>query len=144
MKLVVQRCSHSRVSVQNKTINEIGHGLMLLLCFEEGDSSETLQRAVTKILKLRVFDDNEGKINLNVQEVGGEILCISQFTLSWDGSGGNRPSFDRSMKPAAARLMYEEFCRALRAVVPTKKGVFGALMDIEIINNGPVTFSLNF
>ena len=144
MKIVVQRCGYSRVSVSGELINEIGHGLLLLTCFEEEDSPDLVDKAVEKILKLRIFDDENGKMNLDVTEVSGEILCISQFTLSWDGTKGNRPSFDKSMQPGKARLMYEDFCRQLSGHVPTKKGVFGAMMDIESCNNGPVTFSLSF
>ena len=119
--------------------------MLLLVCFEQGDDDETLTKAIEKISKLRIFDDAEGKMNLDIASNGGEILSISQFTLSWDGSGGHRPSFERSMIPNEARLKYAIFNRDLRAKgLTVKEGKFGAFMKVQLVNDGPVTFLLQF
>lgn len=145
MKLVVQRVQDSKVSVDEEVVGEIRTGLLLLVCFEQGDSDETLQKAVDKIVKLRIFDDENGKMNLDVTQVKGEILSVSQFTLSWDGSGGHRPSFEKSMAPQEARLKYALFNRELRARgLNVQEGKFGAFMKVSLINDGPVTFILQF
>jgi D-tyrosyl-tRNA(Tyr) deacylase len=118
---------------------------MLLVCFEQGDDETSIHKAVEKITKLRIFDDGEGKMNLDVQQIKGEVLSISQFTLSWDGSGGHRPSFERSMPPQEARLKYALFNRELKNKgLIVKEGIFGAFMKVSLINDGPVTFILNF
>lgn len=145
MKLVVQRVQDSKVSVDEEVVGEIRTGLLLLVCFEQGDSDETLQKAVDKIVKLRIFDDENGKMNLDVTQVQGEILSVSQFTLSWDGSGGHRPSFEKSMAPQEARLKYALFNRELRARgLNVQEGKFGAFMKVSLVNDGPVTFILQF
>lgn len=145
MKIVVQRVQEATVSVDGETIGAIGHGLLLLVCFEQGDDDEALNKAVEKISKLRIFDDVDGKMNLDIQARGGEILSVSQFTLSWDGSGGHRPSFERSMAPQEARLKYALFNRDLRARgLTVKEGKFGAFMKVQLVNDGPVTFLLQF
>lgn len=145
MKLVVQRVQDSKVSVDEEVVGEIRTGLLLLVCFEQGDSDETLQKAVDKIVKLRIFDDENGKMNLDVTQVKGEILSVSQFTLSWDGSGGHRPSFEKSMAPQEARLKYALFNRELRARgLNVQEGKFGAFMKVSLVNDGPVTFILQF
>src|SRR3989344_2783339 len=130
MKIVVQRVQEASVSVDNEIIGAIGNGLLLLVCFEQGDDDQTIQKAIEKITKLRIFDDGEGKMNLDVQSVNGQILSISQFTLSWDGSGGHRPSFEKSMQPQEARLKYALFNRELRnRGFDIKEGKFGAFID---------------
>lgn len=145
MKIVVQRVQEASVSVDNEIIGAIGNGLLLLVCFEQGDDDQTIQKAIEKITKLRIFDDGEGKMNLDVQSVNGQILSISQFTLSWDGSGGHRPSFEKSMQPQEARLKYALFNRELRnRGFDIKEGKFGAFMKVSLINDGPVTFNLQF
>ncbi len=145
MKIVVQRVQEAAVSVENEIIGAIGNGLLLLVCFEQGDDDQTIQKAIEKITKLRIFDDGEGKMNLDVQSVNGQILSISQFTLSWDGSGGHRPSFEKSMQPQEARLKYALFNRELRnRGFDIKEGKFGAFMKVSLINDGPVTFNLQF
>lgn len=145
MKLVVQRVNEASVSVENEIVGQIKHGLMLLVCFEQGDEEGAVTKAVEKVSKLRIFDDGEGKMNLDVQAIKGEILSISQFTLSWDGSGGHRPSFEKSMQPQEARLKYALFNRELRAKgITVKEGIFGAFMKVSLINDGPVTFILDF
>lgn len=145
MKIVVQRVQEASVSVEGEAVGAIGHGLLLLVCFELGDDDETLTKAIEKVSKLRIFDDGEGKMNLDISKSGGEILSVSQFTLSWDGSGGHRPSFERSMLPAEARLKYALFNRELRARgLTVKEGQFGSFMKVQLVNDGPVTFLLQF
>jgi D-tyrosyl-tRNA(Tyr) deacylase len=145
MKIVVQRVQEASVSVENEVIGQIGSGLLLLVCFEQGDDDQSIQRSIDKVTKLRIFDDSEGRMNLDIQAVKGEILSVSQFTLSWDGTGGHRPSFERSMPPQEARLKYALFNRELRSRGFTvKEGKFGAFMKVSLINDGPVTFLLQF
>lgn len=145
MKIVVQRVQEASVSVDGETLSSIKQGILLLVCFEIGDSEESLQRAVEKISKLRIFDDANGKMNLDIKSVAGEILSVSQFTLSWDGSGGHRPSFEKSMPPQEARLKYSLFNRELRNLgLEVKEGKFGAFMKVALLNDGPVTFLLQF
>ena len=145
MKVVVQRVQEASVSVDSEVIGSINVGLLLLVCFEQGDTDEVLSKAVDKISKLRIFDDTDGKMNLDIQSIKGEILSVSQFTLSWDGSGGHRPSFEKSMPPQEARLKYALFNRELRnRGTIVKEGRFGAFMKVSLINDGPVTFLLEF
>lgn len=145
MKIVVQRVQEASVSVENEVVGAIASGLMLLVCFEQGDDDSSIIKSIDKISKLRIFDDAEGKMNLDISQTKGEILSISQFTLSWDGTGGHRPSFEKSMPPQEARLKYALFNRELRARGFTvKEGQFGAFMKVSLINDGPVTFNLNF
>ena len=145
MKVVVQRVQEASVSVDSEVIGSINVGLLLLVCFEQGDTDEVLSKAVDKISKLRIFDDTDGKMNLDIQSIKGEILSVSQFTLSWDGSGGHRPSFEKSMPPQEARLKYALFNRELRNKgTIVKEGRFGAFMMVSLFNVGPVTFILEF
>ena len=145
MKVVVQRVQEASVSVENEIVGAIGHGLLVLVCFEQGDDDSSISKCIDKISKLRIFDDPDGKMNLDIQAVRGEILSVSQFTLSWDGSGGHRPSFEKSMQPQEARLKYALFNRELKAKgLTVKEGTFGAFMKVSLINDGPVTFILQF
>lgn len=145
MKIVVQRVQEASVSVDSEIIGAIASGLLLLVCFEQGDSEDALHKAIDKISKLRIFDDADGRMNLDIQAVKGEILSVSQFTLSWDGSGGHRPSFEKSMPPQEARLKYALFNRELRnRGFTVKEGKFGAFMKVSLVNDGPVTFILQF
>lgn len=145
MKVVVQRVQEASVSVENEIVGAIGHGLLVLVCFEQGDDDSSINKCIDKISKLRIFDDPDGKMNLDIQAVRGEILSVSQFTLSWDGSGGHRPSFEKSMQPQEARLKYALFNRELKARgLTVKEGTFGAFMKVSLINDGPVTFILQF
>lgn len=144
MKIIVQRSKASRVRVDKNIVGEITSGLVLLVCFESGDKKELIAKSSEKILNLRCFQDDAGKMNRNILEAGGEILAISQFTLSWDGSKGNRPGFDKSLNPNDAKIFFKLFCERLREKTVVKTGEFGASMDVEIINDGPVTFSLSF
>ncbi len=145
MKVVVQRVLGARVRVEAQTIAEIPRGLLLFVCFVAGDTREQVVRAAGRIARLRCFSDDAGKMNLDVTQVGGQILSVSQFTLAWDGDGGHRPSFERAMHPGEARLHWSEFNRALRAQGPeVHEGRFGAEMQVEATNDGPVTFHLDF
>ncbi len=145
MKIVVQRVQEASVTVDNEIIGSIQAGLLLLVCFEMDDDESCIPKAVDKIMKLRIFDDETGKMNFNIEQIKGEILSVSQFTLSWDGSGGHRPSFERSMIPQEARLKYALFNRELRSKgANVKEGTFGAFMKVQLVNDGPVSFILNF
>jgi len=145
MKIVVQRVQEASVSVENEVIGAIGSGLLCLVCFEAGDDEEALMKSIDKLTKLRIFDDADGKMNLDIGAVKGEILSVSQFTLSWDGTGGHRPSFEKSMAPQEARLKYALFNRELRnRGFTVKEGKFGAFMKVALVNDGPVTFILDF
>jgi len=145
VKIIVQRVKEAHVSIESEIVGSIQNGLLLLVCFEIGDNDEALNKAVEKISKLRIFDDPEGKMNLDIHAVKGEVLSISQFTLSWDGSGGHRPSFEKSMPPQEARLKYALFNRELRNKgLVVKEGKFGSSMQVSLLNDGPVTFILQF
>ena len=145
MKIVIQRVLSARVSVEEEVTGEIQKGLLLFVCFEQGDTRDILPRATERIAKLRCFNDAEGKMNLNIQQAQGEILSVSQFTLSWDGTGGHRPSFEKSQHPGEARLMWAEFNKLLRnQELTVREGRFGCEMRVDIVNDGPVTFVMNF
>jgi len=145
MKIVIQRVQKASVVVEGEVLGEIKKGLVLLVCFEQGDDENTIKKSIDKISKLRIFDDDSGKMNLDILTINGEILSISQFTLSWDGSGGHRPSFEKSMSPQEARLKYAIFNRELKNLGLTiQEGRFGAYMNVSLINDGPVTFTLEF
>lgn len=141
MKAVVQRVKNAGVSVGGNEISRIGKGYMILLGVMDDDKPEDIDILAKKIASLRVFEDENGKMNLDIKDVGGEILAISQFTLCADVKKGNRPSFIRSKEPEAANEFYEIFCGKLLeyGVKNVKKGVFGADMKVDLINDGPVT-----
>jgi D-tyrosyl-tRNA(Tyr) deacylase len=145
MKVVIQRVKNAKVEVEGEITGEISKGLLLLVCLEKGDDQSTIEKACKKILALRIFEDENGKMNQNVQQIGGEILSVSQFTLSWDGRKGNRPSFENSMAPDMARLNYALFNKYLRDQgVSVAEGRFAASMQVSLLNDGPVTFHLDF
>ena len=144
MKIVVQRSLESSVKVDSKVIGSIQSGLVLFVCLESKDLDQSIINGIQKILALRIFSDEDGRMNKSIIDVKGEILAISQFTLSWDGRKGNRPSFDGSMKPEVAKEMFERFCEELSKFVEVSKGAFGESMEVSIINDGPVTFHLEF
>lgn len=145
MKIVIQRVKHAKVEVEGEITGEISKGLLLLVCLENGDDQTTISKACKKILALRIFEDQDGKMNQNIQQVGGEILSVSQFTLSWDGKKGNRPSFENSMSPDMARLNYALFNKNLRDQgINVSEGRFAATMQVSLLNDGPVTFHLDF
>ena len=142
MIAVVQRVSRSAVSVEAEDYRaEIGPGLCVLLGVETGDGAEQAQWMAGKLARLRIFRDENDKINRSVQDIGGEMLVISQFTLAGDCTQGNRPSFITAARPEEGQRWYEDVCRRLREEhkLPVKTGIFGAMMEVEIINDGPVT-----
>ena len=145
MRAVVQRVTSSKVSVDGKIVGEIGKGFNVLLGVVEGDTDEQAILLAGKIARLRVFEDENGKMNLSVNDAGGEILAISQFTLCADCKKGNRPSFTLSAAPDEANRLYELFCSELSAngVRNVEKGIFGADMAVDIANDGPVTIMLD-
>lgn len=146
LRIVIQRVSEADVRVKEKIVGKIGPGLVLLVCFEKEDRPEIIEKASQKILKIRCFEDPEtGKMNRGILDLEkGQILAISQFTLSWRGEKGNRPGFDQSMPPSPAEDLFESFCLKLSEKVHVEKGVFGEFMEVSIQNHGPVTFCLDF
>ena len=143
MKAVAQRVKKTTLSVDGELISEIPFGLTVFLGIKSGDTEKQADYIAKKIAGLRVFEDENGKMNLSVQDVGGEVLLVSQFTLYGDTSSGNRPSFTLAERPEKAEPLYEYAVRALEAYgVVVKKGVFGADMKIEQYNDGPVTILL--
>lgn len=142
MRIVLQRVKQSSVTIDGVLYSEIGKGLMLLFGVEKGDNIESAKWLAEKVLKLRVFEDENGKMNHSVCDVGGEILVVSQFTLAGNCKKGTRPSFDNAEHPQIAKKLYEDFCEILSQTVSVKTGVFGAMMDVSLINDGPVTFVL--
>ena len=140
MRVVVQRVSRAAVRVDAQTVGAIGRGFLVLAGFAPGDGDETLGWMAEKLVGLRLFGDAEGKMNLPLAEVGGAVLVISQFTLYGDASKGRRPSFTDAAPPEVAEPLYERFVARLRALgAPVETGRFGALMEVEIVNEGPVT-----
>ncbi|MBF0312207.1 MAG: D-tyrosyl-tRNA(Tyr) deacylase [Oligoflexia bacterium] len=146
MKIVIQRSKESSVVVNSEIVGKISHGMVVLLCFEKGDSELLLEKAIHRTINIRMFEDPQtGKMSQNISQVSGQILCISQFTLSWEGEKGHRPSFDNALEPAEAKRLYEIFCAKIRAQgIPVECGVFGAYMSVNIANDGPVTFYFKF
>ncbi|MGZ5180926.1 MAG: D-aminoacyl-tRNA deacylase [Ramlibacter sp.] len=140
---LVQRVARARVTIGGQVSGEIGPGLLLLLCAERGDTEAEGERLLAKLLKLRIFADAQGKMNLSVQDTGGGLLVVSQFTLAADTSGGNRPGFGNAAAPEAGRRLYEHFVARARAAHPVvETGAFGADMQVELVNDGPVTIPL--
>jgi len=143
MKAVVQRVASARVDIAGQTVGAIDAGLLVLLCAERGDVDALADRMLAKLLKLRIFSDDAGKMNRSVQDVGGGLLVVSQFTLAADVSGGNRPSFTRAAAPDEGRRLYEYFVAKARAAHPVvATGEFGADMQVHLVNDGPVTIPL--
>ena len=142
MKLVVQRVKNAKVEVENKVVGKIGTGYMVLIGIGPEDTEKEADYLAKKLINLRVFEDEEGKMNLNIKQVGGELLIISQFTLYADCSHGNRPSFIGAAKPEKANELYEYFCKKCSEEVHVEKGVFGAHMEVSLQNSGPVTIEL--
>lgn len=144
MKVVIQRVSESDVKVDGKIVGEIGKGLMLLVGIDENDTETDADWLVQKILNLRIFGDEDGKLNLSVQDVSGEILCISQFTLIADYKKGNRPSFIKAAKPDKAIPLFDYFKQEIsKSGLKTECGIFGADMKVSLINDGPVTIVMD-
>lgn len=143
MLALIQRVSEARVDVGGRCVGAIGQGLLVLLCAERGDSETQAGKLLAKLLRLRVFSDAAGKMNLSVQDVDGGLLIVSQFTLAADTSGGNRPSFTQAAPPGEGRRLYEHFVAQARAAHPVvATGEFGADMRVSLVNDGPVTIPL--
>jgi len=141
--LVIQRVSRAEVEVENEVVGRIGRGFLVLLGAEKGDDENVAEEAARKVAGLRVFEDEQGRMNLGLSEVEGSALVVSQFTLAADLSRGRRPGFDRALAPDAARPLYERFLKALEKLgVPVQSGVFGAMMRVSLTNEGPATFIL--
>lgn len=145
MRLVVQRASQASVKVDNLIVSEIGNGLLILAGIEEADSSEDIDWLVKKVCQLRIFNDETGVMNRSIQEIDGEMIVVSQFTLHASTKKGNRPSYIRAARPETAIPLYEqlvsEFSKSLGKPIGT--GVFGAHMDVSLVNDGPVTIILD-
>jgi D-aminoacyl-tRNA deacylase len=141
MRLVIQRVSSACLRVQDTAVARIGTGLLVLLGVEQADTPEDIEWLSTKLVKLRIFDDEQGAMNRSILDVGGEILLVSQFTLHASTRKGTRPSWNRAAPPEIARPLYEDFHRRVQQLLgrPVPTGVFGAHMRIELINDGPVT-----
>lgn len=143
MKLVIQRVKHAKVEVENKIVGKIGQGFLVLLGVGPDDTKETADYLVQKLIKLRVFEDENGKMNLGLKDINGELLVVSQFTLYADCTGGNRPSFTLAAKPDKANELYEYFISKCEGEnVKVDHGIFGADMKVELLNDGPVTIIL--
>ena len=144
MRALIQRVSRAKVTVDGETVGEIGEGLLILLGVTGDDGEAEAQKLATKIPKLRIFNDAEGKMNKSVVDVGGSALVVSQFTLYADARKGNRPSYVRAAHPDHATELYETFSDLLREQeLEVANGVFGANMDVELLNQGPVTIWLD-
>lgn len=143
MIALIQRVSEARVVVEGRTIGEIGAGLLALVCAERGDAEQQADKLLAKLLKLRIFSDEAGKMNRSVQDVGGGLLVVSQFTLAADTSGGNRPSFTNAAPPDEGKRLYDHFVRQARAAHPVvATGEFAADMKVHLVNDGPVTIPM--
>jgi len=143
MIALLQRVSSSSVTVAGEEVARIGRGLNILLGVFKGDTEADIDKLVPKIVNLRIFADEAGKMNLSLLDIGGEALVVSQFTLAGSVKKGRRPSFEWAMPPAEAERLYERFCEELERFVPVQRGIFGAMMEVEILNDGPVTFILD-
>ena len=140
MKLVVQRVKNAKVEVEGKIVGKIDKGYLVLLGVTHNDTREIADYLVKKICNLRVFEDENGKMNLNIKQVEGELLIVSQFTLYGDCTEGNRPSFTNAAKPDLAKELYEYFCdKCGENDIKVEKGIFGADMKVSLLNDGPVT-----
>ena len=144
MRVVLQRVSHASVTVEEKVIGQIQRGFLLLVGVTHDDAMEDMEYLVRKIVQMRIFEDEEGKLNRSIQDIGGEILSVSQFTLYADTKKGNRPSFSKAAPGDVALKMFEQFNGLLRDTgIPVETGQFGADMKVELLNDGPVTILLD-
>jgi D-tyrosyl-tRNA(Tyr) deacylase len=143
MMALLQRVSQASVQVDGEVIGQIGHGLLVLLCAEKGDTEAVADKLLAKLLKLRIFGDEAGKMNRSVQDVGGGLLLVSQFTLAADVASGNRPSFTQAAAPEDGRRLYEHFvAQAQKAHPVVQTGRFAADMKVALVNDGPVTLPM--
>lgn len=145
MRAVLQRVNHASVEVDGDTLSRIGPGFLILLGIEEADGPEDLAWLVPKIIKMRVFEDSDGKMNRSLADIGGEALVVSQFTLHAATKKGNRPSFIKAARPEQAEPLYEDFCETLADQLgrPVGRGSFGAMMRVSLVNDGPVTILID-
>ena len=142
MKFLVQKVSKAEVRVDNNVIGKINKGFMILIGIHKNDTIKEADKLISKVLKLRIFEDENDKLNLNIKDIDGEILAISQFTLYGNTDKGNRPSFINAAKGDVAELLYEYIVQELAKNIKTEKGKFGAFMEVDFINEGPVTIIL--
>ena len=143
MKCLIQRVSRASVTIDGQLYSNIGNGILALLGVEKGDTSENVLKMAEKVINLRIFEDENGKMNKSLKDINGEILIVSQFTLCGDCKKGTRPSFEKAEKPEIANMLYEEFVTIVKNTkIATSTGKFGAKMDVELVNDGPVTFLL--
>ncbi|NQH34653.1 D-tyrosyl-tRNA(Tyr) deacylase [Streptococcus suis] len=143
MKVIIQRVTQASVTIEGTVHGQIDQGLLLLVGVGPDDNSEDMDYAVRKIVNMRIFSDENGKMNKSVQDVAGKILSISQFTLFADTKKGNRPAFTGAAAPDMAKQFYEDFNQALSSFVPVEVGIFGADMKVNLTNDGPVTIVLD-
>ena len=144
MRAVIQRVKEAEVKISGKTVGKIGKGLLVLLAVHVDDTEDKIEKMATKIINLRIFGDQADKMNLSVKDMGGEILVVSQFTLYGDISKGNRPSFIESAKPDKAVPYYEKFVEKIKVSgLKTATGEFGAMMEVGLVNDGPVTIIID-
>lgn len=143
MKLLVQRVQNAKVVVENKTVGEIGKGFLVLCGITHSDTEKEADYLANKLCNLRVFEDENEKMNLSIKDIEGELLIVSQFTLYADCASGNRPSFTNAAKPEQANSLYEYFMQKCKEQnINVQKGIFGAHMEISLLNDGPVTIML--
>ena len=144
MRLIVQRVDNASVTIENELFSSIEQGYLILFGAEKGDTKAQADWLANKVSVLRCFSDENGKMNLSIKDIQGEMLIVSQFTLAGDVKKGTRPSFDKAMAPNEANEMYEYFISKVREQnIPVKTGVFGAHMEVKLLNNGPVTFVID-
>ena len=145
MRAVIQRVSYASVEVDGKTVGKCKNGYLVLFCAMQGDKKEDISLLARKVASIRIFCDENDKMNKSIIDIDGEILCISQFTLSADTKKGNRPSFINAMSPETAEEFYDIFCEELKGegVKSVEKGIFGADMKVNLLNDGPVTICLD-
>lgn len=143
MKALIQRVKRASVTIDGELYSKIGAGMLVLLGVEKGDTKENADKLVQKLVNLRIYEDENEKMNRSLLDVKGEMLIVSQFTLCGDCKKGTRPSFDKSAPPEAAKDLYEYFISQIKSLnIPCATGQFGAMMDVELINDGPVTFMI--
>lgn len=145
MRAVIQRVKNASVDINGATVGKCGVGFMILFCAVEGDTESDIELLARKTTNLRIFEDEDGKMNKSIIDIDGEVLCISQFTLAADTKKGNRPSFINAMEPVTAEKYYKMYCEALKSngIKNVETGEFGADMQVSLVNDGPVTIVLD-